>query len=80
MDCVLLESAGLLKSSVATVRLIVANRLLESLIDWAHRTALPEMFDLRITKTAKDRLCSTSELQLQIESALPDTDALKNRK
>jgi len=27
-----------------------------ALIDWSHRTALPELLDLRITKTSKDRL------------------------
>jgi hypothetical protein len=44
--------------------LLVANRLIEplsewALIDWAERTALPELLDIRITKTTKDRLYHT---------------------
>lgn len=75
----LLEASGMPSSSVATAQLMVANRLIEplsewALIDWSQRTALPEMLDLRITKTAKDRLYRTSDLLLtyrtQIESAL----------
>lgn len=57
----LLEELGMNPSSVATAELLVANRLIEplsewALIDWSERTALPEMLGLRLTKTAKDRL------------------------
>jgi len=31
------------------------------LTDWSHRTALPELLDLRITKTSKDRLYHTGD-------------------
>lgn len=57
----MLEQSGLNPSQIATAQLLVANRLIApssewALIDWAERTALPEMLDLRITKTTKDRL------------------------
>jgi transposase len=57
----LLEKAGLNASQIATAQLLVANRLIEpssewALIDWAERTALPEMLNLRVTKSTKDRL------------------------
>ena len=32
-----------------------------ALIDWSYRTALPELLDIRITKSAKDRLYRTSD-------------------
>jgi transposase len=58
---VLLEELGMNPGSVATAELLVANRLVEplsewALIDWSQRTALPEMLGLRLTKTGKDRL------------------------
>jgi len=57
----LLEEAGLNPSQIATAQLLVANRLIEpssewALIDWAERTALPELLGLRVTKSSKDRL------------------------
>jgi transposase len=57
----LLKKAGLNTSQIATAQLLVANRLIEpssewALIDWAERTALPEMLNLRVTKSTKDRL------------------------
>ena len=65
----LLEQAGLNPAQAATAQLMVANRLIEplsewALIDWSHRTALPEMLGIRITKTTKDRLYQTSDLIL----------------
>ena len=62
----ILADLGFNASSIATAKLMVANRLIEplsewALIDWSHRTALPEMLGLRITKTAKDRLYRTSD-------------------
>ncbi len=41
----------------ATAQLMVSNRLIEplsewALIDWSHRTALPELLGIRITKSA----------------------------
>ena len=57
----ILKEAGLNPSQIATAQLLVANRLIEpssewALVDWAERTALPEMLDLRVTKSGKDRL------------------------
>ena len=65
----MLKETGLNPAQVATAQLMVANRLIEplsewALIDWSHRTALPEMLDIRITKTTKDRLYQTSDLIL----------------
>jgi predicted AAA+ superfamily ATPase len=47
-------------SAIATGQLMVSNRLIEplsewALIGWSYRTALPEILDIRITKSAKDR-------------------------
>lgn len=57
----LLEKAGLNASQIATAQMLVASRLIEpssewALIDWAERTALPELLGLRVTKSTKDRL------------------------
>ena len=62
----ILADLGFNPSSIATAKLMVANRLIEplsewALIDWSPRTALPEMLSMRITKTAKDRLYRTSD-------------------
>lgn len=57
----LLKDAKLNASQIATAQLLVTSRLIEpssewALIDWAERTALPELLDLRVTKSGKDRL------------------------
>ena len=41
-----------------------------ALINWAPRTALPEMLDLSITKTTKDRLYRTSDLLVEQRSLI----------
>ena len=78
-----LEDAGMPKKQIATAQLMVANRLIEplsewALIEWAERTALPELLDLRLTKTTKDRLYRTSDKLLAhretIEKKLRDTE------
>jgi transposase len=61
-----LTQAGLNASQIATAQLLVANRLIEplsewALIDWSERTALPELLGIRITKSTKDRLYHTSD-------------------
>lgn len=75
----LLEKLGLNPSSAATAELLVANRLIEplsewALIDWSQRTALPEMLGLRLTKNGKDRLYRVGDELLgrrkQIEARL----------
>ena len=62
----MLEELGMNPGRIATAQLMVANRLIEplsewALIDWAHRTALPELLGIRITKRSKDRLYYTSD-------------------
>ena len=56
-----LDQSGLNASQIATAQLLVANRLIEplsewALIDWSERTALPELLGIRVTKSTKDRL------------------------
>ena len=79
----MLEELDMPKKQIATAQLMVANRLIEplsewALIDWAERTALPELLDIRITKTTKDRLYRTSDTLLghreTIEKKLRDTE------
>jgi len=62
----ILEDLGMNPSAIATAQLMVFNRLIEplsewALIDWSHHTALPEMLGVRITKTTKNRLYNTSD-------------------
>jgi len=57
----MLHNLGMSPAAIATAQLMVANRLIEplsewALIDWAGLTALPELLDVRFTKTTKDRL------------------------
>jgi len=74
-----LKNVGMPKKQISAAQLMVSNRLIEplsewALINWAERTALPELLDLRITKTTKDRLYRTSDKLLEhremIESKL----------
>lgn len=80
----ILRDCGLNTAQSATAQLLVANRLIEpmsewALIDWAGRTALPELLGVRITKTTKDRLYHTGDAlfakRKTIESALRDAQA-----
>lgn len=75
----LLVSLGMNPSQIATAQLLVANRFIEplsewALIDWAEHTALPELLGTNITKRTKDRLYYTGdalfEHRVAIESAL----------
>ena len=75
----MLEALGMNPSAIATAQLMVSNRLIEplsewALIDWSHRTAIPELLDIRLTKSAKDHLYRTSDdlmaLRKDIESTL----------
>lgn len=43
-----------------------------ALVDWAERTALPEMLDLRVTKTAKDRLYHVGDALLARRKAIEE--------
>lgn len=80
----MLEKFGLNASRIATAQLMVANRLIAplsewALIDWAQRTALPELLGVRLTKSTKDRLYHTSDDLLAhrkvIEAALRTHEA-----
>ena len=62
-----LTHLGLNPSQIATSQLLVANRLIEplsewALIDWSRRSALPEILNICPTKTAKDRIYHTGDL------------------
>lgn len=71
----MLEELGLNASRIATAQLMVTNRLIAprsewALIDWAQRTALPEILGVRITKSTKDRLYHTSDELLKHRKAI----------
>ena len=75
----LLVSLGMNPSQIATAQLLVANRFIEPLSEWAlidcaEHTALPELLGTNITKRTKDRLYYTGdalfEHRVAIESAL----------
>lgn len=80
----ILRDCGLNPAQSATAQLLVANRLIEPMSEWAlidraGRTALPELLGIRITKTTKDRLYHTGDAlfakRKTIESALRDAQA-----
>jgi transposase len=61
-----LTSTGMSSSMQDIAQLMIANRLIEplsewALIDWSQRTALPEILNVRVTKTSKDRLYRASD-------------------
>jgi hypothetical protein len=71
----LLEALRINPRAIATALLMVSNRLIAplsewALIDWSYRTALTELLDIRITKSAKDRLYRTSDHLMDIEATL----------
>lgn len=62
----MLAGLGMNPGRIATALLMVANRLIEplsewALIDWAGRTALPELLGTNMTKSNKDRLYHTGD-------------------
>lgn len=62
----MLHNLGMNPTAIATAQVMVANRLIEplsewALIDWAQRTALPELLDVRLSRTTKDRLYRVSD-------------------
>ena len=75
----ILKKQGMSAGRTALAQLMVINRLVEplsewALADWANRTALPELLDVQISRTTKDRLYKTSDELLghrrKIEQAL----------
>jgi len=70
-----LSELGLNKRAISLAQVMVVNRLVEplsewALIDWLEQTALPECLDVRVTKTTKDRLYKTSDELLKHRKAL----------
>ena len=62
----ILREAQLSESMIDLAKIVVINRLVEplsewALIDWSVRSALPEILDTRVTKTGKDRLYRLSD-------------------
>jgi hypothetical protein len=71
----LLEELGMNPSAIAPAQLMVSNRLIEplsewALIEWSERTALPELLGLCLTKTGKDRLYRTGDQLLKQRTAI----------
>ena len=71
----MLENLGMNASQIATAQLMISNRLIEplsewALIDWSQRTALPELLGIRMTKSTKDRLYQTSDALLSHRKAI----------
>ena len=75
----ILEAQGMTPERIALAQLMVVNRLVEplsewALAEWANRTALPEILEVEISRTTKDRLYRTSDELLvhrrKIEQAL----------
>ncbi|MCK5676555.1 MAG: IS1634 family transposase, partial [Verrucomicrobia bacterium] len=67
----ILSELGMEPERIAIAQLMVLNRLVEplsewALIDWSNRTVLPEMLGVGVTKTTKDRLYRTSDALLKI--------------
>ena len=74
----MLHNLGMSPAAIATAQLMVANRLIEplsewALIDWAGLTALPELLDVRFTKTTKDRLYRVGDELLGHRKAIEST-------
>lgn len=71
----MLGNLGMNPTAIATAQVMVANRLIEplsdwALIDWAQRTALPELLDVRLSPTTKDRLYRVSDELLKHRKAI----------
>ena len=74
----MLHNLGMNPTAIATAQVMVANRLIEplsewALIDWAQRTALPELLDVRLSKTTKDRLYRVSDELLKHRKPIETT-------
>lgn len=74
----MLQKLGMNPTAIATAQVMVANRLIEplsewALIDWAQRTALPELLDIRLSKTTKDRLYRVSDELLKHRKSIETT-------
>lgn len=79
----ILEKQGMSEERIALSQLMVVNRLVEplsewALADWVNRTALPEMLGVELNRSTKDRLYRTSDELLgyrkEIEKALRESE------
>ena len=79
----ILKQQGMSDERIALCQMMVVNRLVEplsewALADWVNRTALPEMLDTELSRTTKDRLYRTSDELLgykkEIEQALRESE------
>jgi len=79
----ILKEQGMSKERIALCQIMVVNRLVEplsewALAEWANRTALPELLEVEISRTTKDRLYKTSDELLgyrkEIEKALRESE------
>lgn len=73
-----LSKLGMSSDHIALARLMVVNRLVEplsewALIDWANRTALPEMLGVEVSRTTKDRLYRVSDELLKHRKEIEKT-------
>jgi transposase len=78
-----LKQHGMSDERIALSQIMVVNRLVEplsewALADWVNRTALPEMLGVEVSRTTKDRLYRTSDELLGyrkgIEQALRESE------
>lgn len=79
----ILRRQGMSDGRIALSRMLVVNRLVEplsewALADWVNRTALPEILGVELGRTTKDRLYATSDELLgcrkEIEQALRESE------
>jgi transposase len=80
----MLHKLGMNPTAIATAQVMVANRLIEplsewALIDWANRTALPELLNIRLSRTTKDRLYRVSDELLKHRKSIETTLRDKTR-
>jgi transposase len=74
----MLQNLGMNPTAIATAQVMISNRLIEplsewALIDWTQRTALPELLDVRLSKTTKDRLYRVSDELLKHRKSIETT-------
>lgn len=74
----ILKAAGIPEQVIPTAKLMIANRLIEplsewALIDWSEHSALTELLNVRLTKTTKDRLYKTSDYLIEARKQIEKT-------
>jgi transposase len=74
----ILRNVGISEHVIPTAKLMIANRLIEPLsewaiIDWSDHSALAELLDVRLTKTTKDRLYKVSDNLLKVRKEIEES-------